>query len=533
MQTPWSQGCAKERIIGTSLLVALALGVGKAQAQARTVDVEMLRPTFSAGGPPGVDSPVVAGRGAVRTGLLTQYERDPVILYQFGEEYGVVVKNRQSFVYGFAWDVHDRVTLRAVMPVAFQAGFDNAVADQSWNGLGLGDLSLGAKGMLAQAGPVTIGGRLDMYLPTGTNEAWLGDPGFRFQPGLTALVEVWRLGLLADLSYVGRTTEQPSRQDFAVESTLDINAGVRMDIWPERVAVDVGYLSKGGVSHLGQGGGENASELIGGLMLHRKDGSGQIDLGVGKGLAQGVGTTAFRGYAAYTFIFPPKARPEPEPVVKVIEEPPPPPEPIIVEPEIEEPPEPEWEPEEEAKVVRDQIVIRKPIQFEFAKDVILPESLDTLEAVATILNEHAEIEHLVIEGHASVEGSYEYNYDLSNLRARAIWKELMAQGVHPDRISYRGMGEVVPKDKGEDEESLASNRRVEFHIVDWVEADEDWPEYPATYRLPWSGDMVDTVQPLRPPEPTEPEDKEEVEEALKDLIDPTQFLEDEDEEDEL
>ncbi len=512
-------------MIGTSLLVALTLGAGKAQAQALTVDVEMLRPTVSAGGAPGVETPVVAGRGAVRTGLLTQYERDPVILYQFGEEYGVVVRNRQSFAYGFAWDVHDRVSLRAVLPVAFQAGYDNAVAEQSWSGLGLGDLSLGVKGMLAEAGPLTIGGRLDMYMPTGTNTAWLGDPGFRFQPGLTGMVEVWRLALLADLSYMGRTREIASRQDFAVESTLDVNGGVRLDIWPERVAVNTAFLYKGGVSHLGQGGGENASELIGGLMLLREDCSGQLDFGMGKGIAQGVGTTAFRGYAAYTFIFPPKAKPEP-PAVRIIEEPPPPPEPVIVAPEIEEPPEPEWQPEEEAKVVRDQIVIRKPIQFEFAKDVILPESLSTLEAVADILNAHAEIEHLVIEGHASEEGSYEYNYNLSNLRARAIWKELMAQGVHPDRISYRGMGEVVPKDLGESEESLASNRRVEFHILDWVEADEEFPDYPSTFRLPWNGDVVDTVQPERPPEPVEDDTQEEVEDLLQDMLDPDQFYQD-------
>ena len=526
-----AQGCAKERIIGTSLLVALALGVGKARAQALTVDVEVLRPTFSAGGAPGLDTPIVAGRGAVRTGLLTQYERDPVILYQFGEEYGVVARNRQTFAYGFAWDVHDRVTLRAVMPVAFQAGFDNSVAEQSWSGLGAGDLSLGVKGMLAKAGPLTVGGRLDMYLPTGTNQAWLGDPGFRFQPGLTAMVEVWRLAILGDLSYMGRTKELDARQDFAVESTLDVNAGARLDIWPQRVAVTTAYLSKGGVSHLGQGGGENASELIGGLMLLREDGSGQLDLGLGKGLAPGVGTTAFRAYAAYTFIFPPKAKP-PQPAVTVLEDPPPPPPPVIVELDIEEPPEPEWQPEEEAKVVQDQIVIRKPIQFEFAKDVILPESLSTLEAVARILNEHAEIEHLVIEGHASEEGSFEYNYNLSNLRARAIWKELMAQGVHPDRISYRGMGEVVPKAAGQDEASLASNRRVEFHIVDWIDADEEFPDYPLTFRLPWSGDLVVTVQPERPPEIPEEDAQERVEGQLKDLLDPDQFNQDDDEEDE-
>ena len=62
-------------------------------------------------------------------------------------------------------------------------------------------------------------------------------------------------------------------------------------------------------------------------------------------------------------------------------------------------------------------------------------------------------------------GTHEYNYDLSNLRARAIFRALIEAGVHPDRLSYRGYGEAMPKNLGSDEAALAENRRVEFHIV--------------------------------------------------------------------
>ena len=85
--------------------------------------------------------------------------------------------------------------------------------------------------------------------------------------------------------------------------------------------------------------------------------------------------------------------------------------------------------------------------------------------VAKLINEDIQIGHLVIEGHASEEGSYGYNYDLSNLRARAIYRALVEAGVHPDRLSHRGYGEAIPIKSGEDEASLALNRRVEFHIV--------------------------------------------------------------------
>ena len=508
-------------MIGPTLLVALALG--DANAQGLSVDVELLRPTFSAGGPPGIESPLVAGKGAIRAGFVSQYQRDPVILYQFGEEYGVVVKNRASAHLGFAYDVSDRVTLRGVVPLAFQVGYDNAVADQSWNGLGMGDLAGGAKVRLASAGPLTTGARFDVFVPSGTNDAWLGDANLRTQVGLAAMISYGPGRLLADVSYTARPGEIDTEQDFVIESTLDLNGAIAVDVWPDRIALQASYLSRGGVSHLGEPGAENGSELLGGVQLLKKDGSGQLDFGFGKGIAQGVGTSAFRTFAAYTWVRPPTQREVPPPVV-VIEEPPPEPPPIVIEPDIEEPPfEPEWEPEEVAKVVRDQIVIRDPIQFVFAEDTIVPESLLTLEAIAEILHEHAEIEHLVIEGHASEEGSFEYNYDLSNLRARAIWKELMRQGVHPDRISYRGMGEVVPREDGTDEESLAENRRVEFHIIDWIEGDEVYPDFPDAYRLPWSGDTVETVHPLRPPEPPKEEQKEEIETRVIDLLNPDQF----------
>ena len=502
--------------------------LGAGWAQGLSVDVELLRPTFSADTHPGVDSPVIAGKGAMRTGFLTQYARDPVILYQFDQEYGVVIRNRATVHLGWEYDLSDRVALRGTVPLAFQIGSDENVASLSSPGLGLGDMSVGGRIALAEAGPLLVGVRGDVLLPVGTNEAWMGDAGFRGSLGLVALASVGPVDLVADVGSMVRPNALESEWDFMAESTLDLRVAVAYHLWPDRIALQAAWLQTSGVSHFAQGGGENGSEAVGGLRLTVNDGD-VVDLGVGKGVGPGVGTTAFRAFVGYTWVRPPQ-EPAPEPVVVLIEEPPievvPPIEPWIPEEE----PEPEWEPEEKAKVVGDQVVIREPIQFEFATDTILDESLPTLLAVADILNENAQIEHVVIEGHASEEGSFEYNYNLSNLRARAIWKELMAAGVHPDRISYRGMGEVQPKNLGEEEEELAVNRRVEFHIINWVDAGEDWPVYSDHYLLPWTGGKVVTVQPKRP----EPEPEElSVEEQLDQLLNSDEFIEgDDSEEDE-
>ena len=153
--------------------------LGAVWAQGLSVDVELLRPTFSADSHPGVDSPVIAGKGAMRTGFLTQYARDPVILYQFDQEYGVVVRNRTTVHLGWEYDLSDRVALRGTVPLAFQIGSDENVASLSSPGLGLGDMSVGGRAALAEAGPLLIGVRGDVLLPVGTNDAWMGDASFR------------------------------------------------------------------------------------------------------------------------------------------------------------------------------------------------------------------------------------------------------------------------------------------------------------------------------------------------------------------
>ena len=74
-----------------SLVGLLALGLGAPStvlAQGYSTDIELVRPTFSYKGLPGIDTPVMAAQPTMRTGFMAQYERDPVILYQFGEELG-------------------------------------------------------------------------------------------------------------------------------------------------------------------------------------------------------------------------------------------------------------------------------------------------------------------------------------------------------------------------------------------------------------------------------------------------------------
>jgi outer membrane protein OmpA-like peptidoglycan-associated protein len=173
----------------------------------------------------------------------------------------------------------------------------------------------------------------------------------------------------------------------------------------------------------------------------------------------------------------------------------------------------EWKEGQLARVEERRIAIREPIQFEFGTARILPESLPVLDAVVQVLADYWQIEHLVIVGHASEEGSFAYNDELSVARARAVHRALVEAGIHPDRLSYQGMGEVAPKSLSTVEAELARDRRVEFRIVHLLTPVEAAPARPAEFRLPWTGVVI----PARPvgtrilgqeetgPEPAPPE----------------------------
>jgi outer membrane protein OmpA-like peptidoglycan-associated protein len=245
----------------------------------------------------------------------------------------------------------------------------------------------------------------------------------------------------------------------------------------------VSEISRGQFTNFYKGGAENTVEMLGGVQYQPVNYM-TFHLGGGAGLADGTGGTAQRITMSAKFV--PIPPPRPDFVVEAEEEissgPPP-------DVSIEEilTIEKKWKDGELARVEEEAIVIRDPIQFEFNTANILPESLPTLQFVAKLMNENARIGHVVVEGHASEEGTFIYNYDLSIRRARSIWEEIITAGVHPSRLSYRGMGEVAPRQLGTEESDLATNRRVDFHIIHRYSELDVLPDYPENIQLPWSG----------------------------------------------
>jgi len=104
-------------------------------------------------------------------------------------------------------------------------------------------------------------------------------------------------------------------------------------------------------------------------------------------------------------------------------------------------------------------------QGTFAVDTadIRPQFYRTLNAVAIVLKGFPETD-VIVTGHTDSTGSAEYNQRLSERRAMAVVQYLQAQGVNPERLEARGMGETAPVASNATPAGRAQNRRVEIRI---------------------------------------------------------------------
>lgn len=469
-----------------------------------SADIELVRPAFSPGDTPAVDIALPGEPGTITVGSLVQFEDSPLVLYRYGDDQGSVIDGRIGLTVGASLDFSKHFAARVALPMAYD--LPGTQTEFTGEPFGAGDLSVGMRAHVGRWGPVDLGAHADLLVPVGATEAWKGEGMVRGVPGVLASLTWGPLSLRSDTAFMLRSGVDTGA-DFTLGSELMQNAALVVSVWEDHLAVHGGVASRVGLATLTAGGAENVAELMAGVEV-RPHPDWSVDAGFGRGLTEGYGTTRLRVMAGVTWSKRPR-KPEPAPVVATFVPPPDAlPDQVFIE-ELAKPPPAKlpWEATELARVEQDQIVIREPIQFEFAKDVILPVSLPTLTYVGGLLNEHPEIVHIVIEGHASEEGSFYYNYDLAKKRADAIWRALIEAGVSPTRISTRSMGEVEPRNAGEDEDSLAENRRVQFHIVKRLAPGEKPPVYKLEIKQPWTGDPQTLPTPPAPPAPLGPDGK--------------------------
>jgi len=109
----------------------------------------------------------------------------------------------------------------------------------------------------------------------------------------------------------------------------------------------------------------------------------------------------------------------------------------------------------------------RDIYFDLGKAMIRPGDVKILDANAAWLRVNPG--HLVlIEGHCDNRGATnkknELNMDLGERRAQAAMNHLIAQGVHPSRITILSYGEERPQCTEESKQCWSQNRRSRFLV---------------------------------------------------------------------
>jgi OmpA-OmpF porin, OOP family len=102
--------------------------------------------------------------------------------------------------------------------------------------------------------------------------------------------------------------------------------------------------------------------------------------------------------------------------------------------------------------------------FDFDKYDLRPESFVELDRVVTLLKENPTIE-IEMSAHTDSRGSDEYNFKLSDNRAKSVKDYIISKGIPESRIISKGYGETMPLVPNTDDDSRQLNRRVQFKIL--------------------------------------------------------------------
>jgi len=114
----------------------------------------------------------------------------------------------------------------------------------------------------------------------------------------------------------------------------------------------------------------------------------------------------------------------------------------------------------EKAIIKDVI---ENLRFEVNSAQIKQSSYYNLAKLAVMLQQNPNM-FLEIHGHASAEGTSDYNLILSAKRAKSVEKFFLSRGIDQNKLFIRFYGEESPLNNNLNENQRSENRRVEFTI---------------------------------------------------------------------
>ena len=129
------------------------------------------------------------------------------------------------------------------------------------------------------------------------------------------------------------------------------------------------------------------------------------------------------------------------------------------------------------RIEGDRFVFQSEVLFPSGSDQINPGGSGELSRLADAIIEleaaiPSEINWVIrVDGHTdarplSGSGRFATNWELSTARETSVVRFLVDEGVSPEHLMAAGFGEFQPIAEGEDPESLARNRRIEFKLTE-------------------------------------------------------------------
>lgn len=109
-------------------------------------------------------------------------------------------------------------------------------------------------------------------------------------------------------------------------------------------------------------------------------------------------------------------------------------------------------------------IVLKNIFFDFNKSTLRKESENEIQQLVKLLTDVPTLK-IEISGHTDNRGSDEYNKNLSNQRAKAVYDRVIQKGIDAGRLAFIGFGEEKPIATNDTEEGRQLNRRTEFKVL--------------------------------------------------------------------
>ena len=128
------------------------------------------------------------------------------------------------------------------------------------------------------------------------------------------------------------------------------------------------------------------------------------------------------------------------------------------------------------RIVGDRFVFQSEVLFPSASADLVPEGQAQIDRLAATLKDIAKDIPANIPWVLRVDGftdkrpihtpQFPSNWELSTARAISVVRQLIADGIPPERLAANGFGEYHPLETGDSPEAYSKNRRIELKLTE-------------------------------------------------------------------